>query len=41
MADSGVSTGYADGTFRPAAPVTRQAMSAFMRRFFEGPGVAL
>jgi hypothetical protein len=33
MADSGVSEGYQDGTFKPAAPVTRQAMSAFMQRF--------
>jgi streptogramin lyase len=32
MAVSGVSTGYEDGTFRPSAPVTRSAMSAFMYR---------
>jgi streptogramin lyase len=32
MAVSGVSTGYEDGTFRPSAPVTRAAMSAFMYR---------
>jgi len=32
MADAGISTGYADGTFRPAAKVTRQAMAAFMYR---------
>ena len=32
MADTGVSTGYADGTFRPNAVVSRQAMAAFMRR---------
>jgi hypothetical protein len=33
MAQSGVTEGYQDGTFRPSNPVTRQAMSAFMFRF--------
>ena len=33
MADTGISTGYADGTFRPSDVVTRQAMSAFLFRF--------
>jgi streptogramin lyase len=32
MSDEQITTGYPDGTFRPAAPVTRQAMSAFMNR---------
>lgn len=32
MAANGISTGYADGTYRPADVVTRQAMSAFMER---------
>ena len=32
MAQTGISTGYNDGTFRPSADVTRQAMAAFMRR---------
>ncbi len=32
MAHQGISTGYSDGTFRPSATVTRQAMSAFMYR---------
>lgn len=32
MADTGISEGYADGTFRPSDAVTRQAMSAFMHR---------
>jgi uncharacterized protein (DUF1800 family) len=32
MADAGISTGYADGTYRPGDPVTRQAMSAFLYR---------
>jgi secreted trypsin-like serine protease len=37
MADSGVSTGYADGTFRPAASVSRQAMAAFLFRMQDVP----
>lgn len=32
MADEGITDGFPDGTFRPGQPVTRQAMSAFMRR---------
>lgn len=32
MASTGISEGYQDGTYRPSAPVSRQAMSAFMRR---------
>jgi hypothetical protein len=32
MKDSGVSTGFNDGTYRPTIAVTRQAMSAFMYR---------
>lgn len=32
LAQSGITTGYADGTFRPAAPVARQAMAAFLYR---------
>ncbi|OWY62547.1 hypothetical protein B7486_57830, partial [cyanobacterium TDX16] len=35
MADAGVAKGYQDGTFRPATNVSRQAMSAFLRRFVE------
>jgi hypothetical protein len=35
MAAAGVSEGYEDGTFRPATNVSRQAMSAFLRRFTE------
>jgi streptogramin lyase len=34
MNEAGVTTGYLDGTYRPAAPVTRAAMSAFMYRLF-------
>ena len=32
LAQSGVTTGYADGSFRPTSPVTRQAMAAFLYR---------
>jgi hypothetical protein len=32
LASSGISTGYVDGTFRPNAYVTRQAMAAFLSR---------
>jgi hypothetical protein len=32
MNATGISEGYEDGTYRPGAPVTRQAMSAFMHR---------
>jgi hypothetical protein len=41
MDDEDITNGYSDGTYRPAAPVSRQAMSAFMRRLDEGPGVDL
>lgn len=33
MVDAGVTTGFPDGSFRPGAVVSRQAMSAFMHRF--------
>jgi hypothetical protein len=32
MSNRGVINGYDDGTFRPTAPVTRQAMAAFLWR---------
>ena len=32
MRDASISTGFTDGTYRPSASVTRQAMSAFMAR---------
>jgi predicted outer membrane repeat protein len=35
--DAAVSTGYDDGTWRPANPVSRQAMSAFLHRMAEVP----
>ncbi|WP_298454761.1 S-layer homology domain-containing protein [uncultured Cellulomonas sp.] len=37
LMDEGISTGYDDGTFRPATPVSRQAMAAFLHRAAEGP----
>jgi len=35
MAATEVSTGFADGTYRPATNVSRQAMAAFLQRFSE------
>jgi S-layer homology domain len=32
MADYGIAGGFDDGTYRPANPVTRQAMAAFLHR---------
>lgn len=37
LAGSGVTAGYSDGTFRPTAPVTRQAMAAFLYRLVGEP----
>ena len=37
MADTGITTGFADGTFRPVGEVTRQAMAAFMHRAAGSP----
>jgi hypothetical protein len=34
MENTGISTGYPDGTYRPEEPVTRGAMSAFMARLY-------
>ncbi len=36
-ASMGITTGFADGTFRPATPVTRQAFAAFMHRLAGTP----
>lgn len=33
LVGNGITTGYEDGTFRPQAPVSRQAMAAFLHRF--------
>lgn len=38
---SGMTTGYADGTFRPVSPVTRQAMAAFLWRWAGEPANGL
>lgn len=37
LADQGLANGYNDGTFRPGATVTRQAMSAFLYRMAGSP----
>src|SRR5699024_2402869 len=37
LANKGISTGYADGTFRPHLPITRDAMAAFMYRLAGEP----
>jgi hypothetical protein len=37
MNAEGITTGFPGGLFKPAAPVTRQAMSAFMHRYAGGP----
>jgi hypothetical protein len=37
LVGSGIAQGFADGSFRPAAPVTRQAMAAFMHRAAGSP----
>lgn len=37
LADKKISTGYADGTFRPTQPVNRDAMAAFMYRLAGSP----
>ena len=37
MAETGLSTGYEDGTFRPGAEVSRQAMASFLHRLVGEP----
>jgi peptidoglycan/xylan/chitin deacetylase (PgdA/CDA1 family) len=39
LADSGITGGYDDNTFRPAAVVSRQAMAAFLHRMMGTPPV--
>src|SRR5690606_4379217 len=40
LADQGITTGYGDGTFRPMAPVSRQAMAVFLYRAAGEPAFA-
>jgi hypothetical protein len=37
LVDEGVADGYADGTFGPTAPVSRQALAAFLARYQGAP----
>jgi hypothetical protein len=37
LASSGITTGFVDGTFRPAAPVSRAAMAAYLYRLSGEP----
>lgn len=39
VASSGISTGWPDGTYRPLAPVSREAMAAFLHRLDALKGV--
>lgn len=41
LAASEISTGYADGTFRPTGPVSRQAMASFLFKYEKSPAVSL
>ncbi len=41
MKAQGITTGYSDGTFRPSAPVNRDAMAAFFYRAAGSPHVDL
>ncbi|WP_081423031.1 S-layer homology domain-containing protein [Leifsonia xyli] len=38
---SGITTGYADATFRPENPISREATAAFLYRTIKGPGSAV
>jgi hypothetical protein len=33
LASTGITTGWADGTYRPGLPIARDAMAAFLKRF--------
>lgn len=39
LASTGITTGYADGTFHPVEAVSRQAMAAFLHRLGTGPSM--
>ncbi len=41
LASTGVSTGWADGTFKPYASIARCDMAAFLHRFFDNVGVGI
>ncbi|MBV7363569.1 family 20 glycosylhydrolase [Actinomycetaceae bacterium TAE3-ERU4] len=41
LRDSGVTTGWPDGTFRPSSPINRDAMAAFLYRLSGKPRVDL
>ena len=41
MKTKGISTGWADGTYRPLRPVNRDAMAAFLYRMAGSPNVSL
>lgn len=41
LANEGITTGYADGTFRPKESVSREAFAAFLYRMAEDPKVTL
>lgn len=41
MKEQGISTGWADGTYRPLSPVNRDAMAAFLYRHAGSPTVTL
>ncbi len=38
---TGITTGWDDGTFRPAAPITRDAMAAYVHRLYGAPAFTL
>lgn len=38
LAETGVTTGYDDGTFRPTAPITRQSLIAMLQRYLTQQG---
>ncbi|WP_297083313.1 S-layer homology domain-containing protein [uncultured Demequina sp.] len=37
LASTGISTGWSDGTFRPKDNISREAMAAFLYRYYEQP----
>lgn len=41
LAQSGITTGYADGSYRPREHISREAMAAFLYRYADSPEVDL